>query len=567
MKNIILSSSEPVTDGGRKYNGFYLVGVAVGFIVGVSIGGFGSGIFISLLGTLFAWILKNEICHFKTMGLRDMTFFCSQKIPYSQLIQSLQPILLPLNMTIEKGTEGNPIISYKGVLYDVSYNQDDTFSVWWRMSVVRAFLSDRFYISLYRKTSVAYGIVAYNIQRLCNSDQNNSAESENVMPEQTKSAQQHVNFSVIGEKNKKKKITGIVAISIIFILIVSAVSGIWGNEGEKEYVNYVKEGYPESYPYITYGQAFNDFFGDPEWKYFKSSDENDIVEFSGKCTYMDAEVTATIQFVLDIDNGTFVPGYFDMNGVPQNEWMTLFIINKVFDSYGKENVDRTINEEAETVELEEDTQNTVLESTKLVSAEYTCNKPDDCFAVMQLDGENLTGSVTIFSYGGRYIMQDDIFDLTENESGYEAYFSWLDESFTISNITDAGFDVKDATIMPESLEGYYSRDLESGGELPTEILNLFYTESEYLVPNSDSVYLEESYFEDFTDDELRLARNEIYARHGRRFANMDIQAYFDAQAWYTPYYDPEEFDEIQDQLLNDIEKANAATIAKVESKR
>ena len=36
--------------------------------------------------------------------------------------------------------------------------------------------------------------------------------------------------------------------------------------------------------------------------------------------------------------------------------------------------------------------------------------------------------------------------------------------------------------------------------------------------------------------ELDVMRNEIYARHGRRFARKDLQTYFSAQPWYVPRY-------------------------------
>ncbi|MDR0834018.1 MAG: YARHG domain-containing protein [Candidatus Symbiothrix sp.] len=37
--------------------------------------------------------------------------------------------------------------------------------------------------------------------------------------------------------------------------------------------------------------------------------------------------------------------------------------------------------------------------------------------------------------------------------------------------------------------------------------------------------------------QLRILRNEIYARHGRRFKSADLQEYFSRQSWYQPLYD------------------------------
>lgn len=56
-----------------------------------------------------------------------------------------------------------------------------------------------------------------------------------------------------------------------------------------------------------------------------------------------------------------------------------------------------------------------------------------------------------------------------------------------------------------------------------------------------------------SSEELLLARNEIYARHGRIFTDSMIRAYFESQEWYQGTILPEEFTE---NILNDVEKAN-----------
>jgi hypothetical protein len=57
--------------------------------------------------------------------------------------------------------------------------------------------------------------------------------------------------------------------------------------------------------------------------------------------------------------------------------------------------------------------------------------------------------------------------------------------------------------------------------------------------------------------ELDVMRNEIFARHGRRFARRDLQAHFDQQPWYRPQYGPEEFPM---SLLSAVQKRNADLI-------
>lgn len=63
--------------------------------------------------------------------------------------------------------------------------------------------------------------------------------------------------------------------------------------------------------------------------------------------------------------------------------------------------------------------------------------------------------------------------------------------------------------------------------------------------------------------DLDLMRNEIYARHGRRFARGDLQAYFDSQAWYRPLYAPDEF---PTSLLTAVQKRNVDLLQRVQQR-
>lgn len=43
-------------------------------------------------------------------------------------------------------------------------------------------------------------------------------------------------------------------------------------------------------------------------------------------------------------------------------------------------------------------------------------------------------------------------------------------------------------------------------------------------------------------NDLQMAINEIYARHGRKFSDPNIQSYFDSQSWYQGTVEPDAFD-------------------------
>ncbi len=54
------------------------------------------------------------------------------------------------------------------------------------------------------------------------------------------------------------------------------------------------------------------------------------------------------------------------------------------------------------------------------------------------------------------------------------------------------------------------------------------------IPGSDSRRLTEDDIEGLGAAQLRLARNEIYARHGRTFADPALRAHFSRYSWYEP---------------------------------
>lgn len=60
--------------------------------------------------------------------------------------------------------------------------------------------------------------------------------------------------------------------------------------------------------------------------------------------------------------------------------------------------------------------------------------------------------------------------------------------------------------------------------------------------------------------ELRLLRNEIYARHGRMFKTLWLQQYFGSQMWYDPKED------FKDEEVSGPDKTNVETIVAYENK-
>ena len=82
----------------------------------------------------------------------------------------------------------------------------------------------------------------------------------------------------------------------------------------------------------------------------------------------------------------------------------------------------------------------------------------------------------------------------------------------------------------------------------------------FVLPFSNTRLLTEDDLLHLSNEELRIARNEIFARHGRRFVDTALQAHFDAMDWYTPLLTMGE-----EPVLSDLELANATFIQVFES--
>lgn len=88
------------------------------------------------------------------------------------------------------------------------------------------------------------------------------------------------------------------------------------------------------------------------------------------------------------------------------------------------------------------------------------------------------------------------------------------------------------------------------------------SEDEYILANSNKEELTEADLTGLTKEQLRLARNEIYARNGMIFGVKDLDDYFAEKSWYTPKYSSDEFyDKVE---MSIIEETNAEFILQVE---
>jgi hypothetical protein len=82
----------------------------------------------------------------------------------------------------------------------------------------------------------------------------------------------------------------------------------------------------------------------------------------------------------------------------------------------------------------------------------------------------------------------------------------------------------------------------------------------FIFSQSDKNVIKENQLTSLTPWQLKVARNEIYARHGRSFVHQDLACYFKLQSWYKID------SKFVDTNLNPIEKQNVQIILNYENK-
>lgn len=112
--------------------------------------------------------------------------------------------------------------------------------------------------------------------------------------------------------------------------------------------------------------------------------------------------------------------------------------------------------------------------------------------------------------------------------------------------------------------GNVEKETETTEDVAEDVEDQEWEESEYLLPYSDSEYITKSDLQGMDASELRLARNEIYARHGFIFKADDIYSYFRTKSWYEATVPAADFNY---NSLNKYEKKNIDVIKAAEAEK
>lgn len=168
--------------------------------------------------------------------------------------------------------------------------------------------------------------------------------------------------------------------------------------------------------------------------------------------------------------------------------------------------------------------------------------------VFGVNNDKLQLKGTVF--GNNYTKPDDV----DNDGIYEV----------LSNSTSV------AASSGKDISKWYK--IYEDGRTPTEVSGSKGGESKpntnassdgYIFKDSDKTYLMEDDVRDLSKEQLGLARNEIFARHGYVFTGDEYKKYFSSKSWYVPNpsYDG------SDSTLNQYEIANYQILQAWEKKK
>lgn len=149
-----------------------------------------------------------------------------------------------------------------------------------------------------------------------------------------------------------------------------------------------------------------------------------------------------------------------------------------------------------------------------------------------------------------------------NYGAGETLFAYTDDGLLYYLIcpTDVPCDTNNEAVLDEYLKlCAHTTEVKASVEIAAQGVHM--DAEEYVLPTSSIRALDQDSLMYLSDNDLWLARNEIYARHGRQFANEYLQKYFDRCSWYdgtTPA------DQFQDNTLSQLEMDNLSILTAAE---
>ena len=151
-----------------------------------------------------------------------------------------------------------------------------------------------------------------------------------------------------------------------------------------------------------------------------------------------------------------------------------------------------------------------------------------------------------------------------DEEGDDNTSSGFDEPADEEPEEQGSWDIDSSESDPSAIDEPTTQDGYSSSQLVVKPMQT--GPDGYVLPQSDTHRYTKDELSILSNWELYIARNEIPARSGMKFANSDLDDYFSSKSWYHGTLTVKEFQSIEG-ILNEIEEANVDTILALEVER
>lgn len=207
------------------------------------------------------------------------------------------------------------------------------------------------------------------------------------------------------------------------------------------------------------------------------------------------------------------------------------------------------------------------------SGKYICV---DSWQYTFVAADGVSIDLAAFYYdGSQFAKMFQVFEIGSDFSG-----AGKENAELIEQLHSMGYDRSAAAVYDRDIFHLYAADesveallkirlvnsIQTGetdwGETPTAYIEQISGETagQYMLPESNSRELELPDLSGMTKEQLRIARNEIYARYGWQFEAPDLAQYFGERTWYAPS------ENVDDTILSEIELANLELLKEAEKK-
>ena len=313
-------------------------------------------------------------------------------------------------------------------------------------------------------------------------------------------------------------------------------------ENNNEIVEAVKNSSLSGYAgEITYNEAFAEFFDNPQWSVKKN--ESGIVNtvFTGTCWFQ--EQLAEVEIIFEYNSFTNEASVFgfsiDDEAYSVDYWNDLQ--QAIFLQYEEPLAPMQEEESGE-------------DYTSWINTYLRTKGPAATISIWEANQTGIQFAVSIgVSGAAAYIDMRDM------------HAEWIDQN-TVVYTDGTGYQLTLVMQLDGSLAVYEKQEYYEGG---LSLTGTYTREAEsdlsvceFVFPNSAESLLTIDDCAGLTELECKIARNEIYARYGRKFNDESLQAYFDGCSWYHGVIEPENFTE---NILNEVELANLQTVIEYES--